>query len=122
MTPSAKAGAPTPEPDDLATRAEAMTINRSPDVPALDPQTAIELRAGLSRSIAAGAHDDALKALINRAAREARQKDVRAEHLVMALKDLWYALPQVSAVPGNAPQTRLLQELVTRCIQDYYTG
>jgi hypothetical protein len=97
-----------------------MAFDRTPSSPALDPSTVAELRSALSHSVATGSHDDDLKALLKRAAAEARQKGVQAEHLLVALKDVWYALPELSTQPGNDIQTRLLQQLIARCIQEYY--
>jgi hypothetical protein len=97
-----------------------MAFDRIPSEPALDPATASELRATLSRSVATGNHSDALKALLRRAAGEARTKGVQAEQLLVALKDIWYSLPDLSTQPANEAQTRLLQQLIARCIQEYY--
>lgn len=78
-----------------------------------------ELRAALSRSAATGNHGDDLKQLLVRAADEARQKGVQAEQLLVAMKDIWYSLPQL-AHSGTDVQSRLLQQLIARCIQEYY--
>ncbi|HJQ21111.1 MAG TPA: hypothetical protein VJ867_12250 [Gemmatimonadaceae bacterium] len=99
-----------------------MAFDRPPSAPALEPATVAQLREALSRSVAAGSHDDGLKALLKRAASEARQKGVQAEQLLVALKDVWYALPGLSTQPGNDVQTRLLQQLIARCIQEYYAA
>lgn len=87
---------------------------------ALQPDTVTELRAALSRSITAGNHGDDLKALLTRAAAEARQQGVQAEQLLLALKQIWYSLPQLSGEPMDDTQARLLQQLISRCIQEYY--
>ncbi|HMC54565.1 MAG TPA: hypothetical protein VKH19_05295 [Gemmatimonadaceae bacterium] len=79
-----------------------------------------ELRAALSHSVAMGNHGSELKGLLQRAASEARTKGVQAEQLLVALKDIWYSLPGLSTQPGNEVQTRLLQQLIARCIQEYY--
>ena len=97
-----------------------MAFDRTPNEPALDPSTVAELRAVLSRSVMAGNHGDDLKGLLRRAAGEARSKGLQAEQLLVALKDIWYSLPDLSTQPGNEMQTRLLQQLIARCIQEYY--
>lgn len=79
-----------------------------------------ELRAVLLRSVLAGDHGDDLKGILTRAAADAREKGIQAEQLLLALKDIWYSLPQLAAYSGNDVQTRLLQQLIARCIQEYY--
>jgi hypothetical protein len=86
----------------------------------LEPETVAGLRAAFSRSLEAGDHPDDLKSLLSRAAAEARQKGLQAEQLLLALKDIWYSLPDLATHPANETQTRLLQQLIARCIQAYY--
>ena len=97
-----------------------MAFDRSPSSPALDAATVTELKAVLGRSVATGNHGEELKSLLRLAASEARSRGVQAEHLLVALKDIWYSLPDLSTHPGNDTQTRLLQQLIARCIQEYY--
>jgi len=97
-----------------------MAFDPTPNTPALDSATVNALRVALARSVAVGDHGEEVQALLRRAATEARMKGVQAEHLLVALKDIWYSLPGLSTYPGNDVQTRLLQQLIARCIQDYY--
>ena len=80
-----------------------------------------ELRAALLRSAQSGEHGDELKELLSRAAAEARQKGLQAEQLLVLLKDLWHSLPSKSAHSGDV-QSRLLQQLIARSIQEYYAS
>ena len=41
-------------------------------------------------------------------------------HTLVALKDIWYELPQMRAVTDVDEQHRLLQRVVTLCIREYY--
>lgn len=79
-----------------------------------------ELRAAFSRSVQAGNHGEELKGLLSRAAADARQKGLQAEQLLLMLKDIWYSLPQIGTQPTSENQQRLLQQLIARCIQEYY--
>lgn len=99
-----------------------MAFERTPSTSALDPATVADLRAALAHSISAGDHGDELKSLLARAALEARQKGLQAEQLLLALKDIWYSLPHLATQPGSDVHTRLLQQLIARCIQEYYAG
>ena len=99
-----------------------MAPDRTPHSSALDPAIVIEMRAALSRSLKAGSHGDELKDLLSRAAVDARKKGIQAEQLLLVLKDVWYSLPELATRPGDDVQTRLLQQLIARCIQEYYAG
>lgn len=59
---------------------------------------------------------DALDAM----ATEARSKAMLPEQLLVVLKDIWYALPEVRALEDSGAQIRLLQRVVTMCIKEYY--
>ena len=98
-----------------------MAFERTPSPP-LDAATVSELKAALSQSIATGDHGDDLKTLLARAAAEARQKGIQAEQLLVALKEIWYSLPHLAASRVDETQMRLLQQLIARCIQEYYAG
>ena len=99
-----------------------MAFDRTPNSAALDPVIVTELRAALSRSLKAGNHGDELKNLLSRAAADARKKGMQAEQLLLVLKEVWYSLPQLATLPGDDVQTRLLQQLISRCIQQYYAS
>ena len=53
---------------------------------------------------------------------EAHEKRILPEHLLVTLKDVWNALPEVRAMPDATLQIRLLQRVVTMCIKEYYSG
>lgn len=97
-----------------------MAFDRTPSLPTLDPSTVTALRAALSRSVAQGNHADDLRQLLCHAADEARTKGIQAERLLIILKDIWYSLPEVVNAPTSDVENALLQELISRCIQEYY--
>ena len=99
-----------------------MAIDRTPGPQSLDPATVGELRTALTRSLETGSHGADLKAVLASCAAEAKRTGLLAEQLLIALKDVWYSLPQVSKQSGNDVQTRLLQQLIARCIQEYYAS
>lgn len=74
------------------------------------------------RAIEKGDHDEQLKVVLANAASEARTKGILAEQLLLALKEVWYSLPQVMHHTGSEVHTRLLQQLIARCIQEYYAN
>src|ERR1051326_7832445 len=95
-----------------------MAFDRSPPDPRLDPETVEALRVALTRSVSRGSHADDLHTLLCRAAAEARTKGMLAERLLLILKDIWYSLPEVSSASNSAIRGTLLQELISRCIQE----
>jgi hypothetical protein len=61
-----------------------------------------------------------LHSLLTRVAREAREKNIRPEELLVTFKRLWNSLAE-STRPHPADQSeRIRQELVTACIKAYY--
>jgi hypothetical protein len=97
-----------------------MAFDRTPPPAALDPQTVQALARVLARSVGRGNHADELRGLLRRAAEESRLKGIRAEQLLMMLKDIWYSLPEVAGAQSSASENALLRDLITRCIQEYY--
>jgi hypothetical protein len=61
-----------------------------------------------------------LTTLLRKVAREAHDRDIKAEELLIIFKQFWNALTE-SLRPQNADQyERVRQRLVTLCIQAYY--
>jgi hypothetical protein len=61
-----------------------------------------------------------LATLLRKVGREAHDRDIKAEELLVIFKQLWNALTE-SLRPQNADQyERVRQRLVTLCIQAYY--
>ena len=80
------------------------------------------MRTVLSRSLETGNHGSELKALLTSAASDVRKRGIQAEQLLIALKEVWYSIPQLSTQADNEVQTRLLQELIARSIREYYSS
>lgn len=98
-----------------------MAFDRTPAPPDLDPDTLADLRAALEASADRGSHGDELRNALCHAAIEARRKGIHAERLLVVLKDMWYALPPIAGGSSNDVSHALLQELVSRCIHEYYS-
>jgi hypothetical protein len=97
-----------------------MSPDRTPTSSTLDPGTVEALRAMLGRSAAQGKHEPQLDGLLCSTAREARDKGIRAEQLLIILKDIWYSLPGVAARTASDVDHALLEDLVSHCIREYY--
>lgn len=98
-----------------------MAFDRTPSQPDIDPNTVEALRTVLAKSVVQGNHTDDLRDLLCKAAEEARSKGIPAERLLIVLKDIWYSLPKVANASSTDVENTLLQELISRCIQEYYS-
>lgn len=77
----------------------------------------------LSRHIDHPDEDDPELALaLRQAVKEARNRHIRAEQLVVSLKQVWDALPQARHAIDREAQAQARQRLITLCIRAYYRG
>ena len=53
-------------------------------------------------------------------AEDAHRDGLRAEQMVIAIKDVWSELPEVRGSAQVVDVQRLLSQLVTRCIHEFY--
>ena len=97
-----------------------MAFDRTPTPPTLEPATVDAIRAALANSVVQGAHAGTLGTLLCTVAEEARTKGIPAERLLVILKDVWFSLPAVVSARSSQAENALLQELISRCIQEYY--
>jgi hypothetical protein len=77
------------------------------------------LRAALSGYISTGEEKhvcDALAVL----AREAQERKLYAERMLVAFKRVWGEMAEVQAMPSEKERKRLLDRLVRLCIDAYY--
>ena len=61
-----------------------------------------------------------LRSALQELAREARLLGMPPEQLLILLKRVWQALPDVANAPDYSEQTRVLQAVVTMCIHVYF--
>lgn len=98
-----------------------MAFDQTPSDPSLAPQTVEALRGALAQSVHRGNHSDDLRDLLCTAAAEARTKGIPAERLLIILKDIWHSLPDVLSATSSDVEHGLLQQLISRCIEEYYS-
>ncbi len=53
-------------------------------------------------------------------AKEAHDRQLHAEDMLIAFKSVWYAMPQVNAIADRAEQQRILSRLTQLCIDVFY--
>lgn len=97
-----------------------MAFDRMPSQ-RLEAPTLDALRAVMQRAVRKGDHGMELQEVLARAATEAREKEMHAEQLLVIMKDLWHSLPDLRAADTDR-QNELLQELISRCITQYYAS
>lgn len=98
-----------------------MAHQSGPTPPRLADETLASVRDALARALEGDAPPgDDLRIALRAMAHEARAQGMRAEQILLALKALWSALPQVRGAPGRDQQSALLQRAVTLCINEYY--
>ena len=88
--------------------------------PRLSEETITRLRGALTSFAGDPVETTELRDTLCAMAREARQKQIRAEHVLIALKEVWGELPEVRFAHDSREQTRALQQVVTLCIREYY--
>jgi hypothetical protein len=66
--------------------------------------------------------DSGLERAVAAVVREARQRAMRPEELIVAFKSLYSSLPEPPTTAARAEQARLRERLVTACIRAYYGG
>ena len=98
-----------------------MVPDRTPDVPELNAASLAALASALEQ-YAHRSDTTALQPALRTIATEAREKQMRAEQLLVVLKDIWYSVPQIAQAPPGEQQNRLLQRVVTLCIREYYSA
>ena len=53
---------------------------------------------------------------------EARNRKIRAEQLILMLKNVWDTLPDTRYAIDREAQQEMRQRLITLCIKAYYEG
>lgn len=89
--------------------------------PELSAAVTLALRRGLRPRVGGSAVverevRDALRVVCD----DARRRDLRAEQVIVALKETWAVMPEVGALPPGSVRTELLAYFVTLCIDEYY--
>jgi len=92
-----------------------------PPAAGLAEETVTRARVALTRYLESPDRaGEELRDALDLMATEARSKAMLPEQLLVVLKDVWYALPEVRSLEDSGAQIRLLQRVVTMCIKEYY--
>jgi hypothetical protein len=99
-----------------------MAQDSTPNLPELSPASVEGLKFALAKFLSSASDVTSLQTALREIAVEARAREIRAEQLLVLLKDVWFSLPQIARAPEGEDQNRLLQRVVTLCIREYYAG
>ena len=87
----------------------------------LSAETTAALRDAVVQHLQRGNDgDDSLGRAVSIVVAEARERDMRAEELILAFKNLYDALPEPKSSVARAEQVNLRERLVSACIRAYY--
>lgn len=97
-----------------------MAPEPTPPPTTLDADMLGELREMLVRYLREGNHTEEMQDILRRVNEQAHERGISAEQVLIALKRVWFSLPEVRNAGESEPQRSLLHRVVTRCIQQYY--
>jgi hypothetical protein len=87
----------------------------------LSPDAVTKLRDALTQWVdGAGNHDALLRDALHTVARDARERGIRAEELLVTLKSTWFEVVDATDSAHETSNHKRLDELVTACIKAYY--
>jgi hypothetical protein len=84
---------------------------------ALADETLDAIRDALELQLLASGY---LHRALRNLSREAHAKSLQAEQVLVALKQLWYSLPDVQRACDRKEQARALEQIIAMCINEYY--
>ncbi|MEO6528489.1 MAG: hypothetical protein ABIP93_17865 [Gemmatimonadaceae bacterium] len=88
----------------------------------LDEETLNAVRLALQAYLHDATEPTSVQSALHMLAAEARTRSVLPEQLLVVLKDVWNALPDVRSMTDSQKQVRLLERVVTMCIKEYYSA
>lgn len=95
----------------------------TPERRRLSDATVAELRHAILQLWAAPlAAPTALASAMDGLVREARDRALRAEEVLVEVKSVLGSLPELDAPERRMESARFREQLITRCIQAYYAG
>ena len=82
----------------------------------------VALRNALRAYLAGRPTGGELHRAMNTMCSEAHASGLRAEELLVRLKQVFHQLPEVQEVPHGGDRNELLNRVVSLCIEEYYRG
>lgn len=97
-----------------------MAHDSGPGPAVLTAKTIEAVRSALEQYADTPVSGNGLQSVLRNLAKEARDKSVLPEQLLVVVKDVWFSLPSVRGMSDPGDQVELLQRVVTMCIKEYY--
>jgi predicted ATPase len=97
-----------------------MAHDSTPGRSDLAAETIDAVRSALLQFVETPSDGEPLRRALDAMAAEAHAKSILPEQLLIILKDVWHALPNVASMRDPAEQSRLLRQVVTICIKEYF--
>lgn len=97
-----------------------MAADSSPPPLVLADATLARVRGALTSYLDAPDAPDGVHAALRDLADEARRLGVPPERLLVVLKQLWHDVVEQRRLDHGGEQTKLLQHVVSVCIEEYY--
>ena len=79
----------------------------------------LALRTALQALLRSGTPDDGVRHAMELFCAEARRRELRAERVLVLLKEVWQTLPEVRRL-GRAEREQVLAHITTLAIRTYY--
>jgi hypothetical protein len=87
----------------------------------LSPEVVAALRHALRAHLATGSVDGELKNALRSAGKEARERRIAPERLLVQLHQIWDDLLDDRAIGTRQDRQKLLGRVITMCLEQYYT-
>ena len=97
-----------------------MAADSSPPTPVLADATLANVRDALAGFVGSPARPDGVRDALCAMAEEARGIGMPPERVLVALKRLWFEVLDHQRLDHGPEQTRMLQQIVSLCIREYY--
>jgi hypothetical protein len=88
--------------------------------PTLSSDRLQELGSVAQNYLAERITDDELERVVIAVSRDARERGMKAEELIVACKEVWRTLPSDGTVTERSTRARKLERLVQICIDGYF--
>jgi hypothetical protein len=86
----------------------------------ISDQTLTELRVALQQRLGGSTSDAEIRQALRAMSEEAHAESLKVEQVIVALKRVWESLPEVRRASDRLEQNRVLERVVTLCIEEYY--
>ena len=87
----------------------------------LSAQTVNSLRRAVQAYLDNRSFDGEILRAVRMMCEEVHRENLHAEQLIIAFKEAWHSLPEVQRIPRGGERERLLEQIVTLCVEEYYS-